>query len=228
MTAPDRHDRPGAPSAATRRSVDRRRVSGVRDAPRAAGSRSAPARHASCVVPLLTPILFALVIAPALASIGPTMPGIDYMSFVAVGTVGLLVPINCMFAGIGVIVDRENGARRDLLAAPIARPLIVVGNLAVALFVTALQVVVLVGAALLRGADFHLRPRASSGSWSPRRCSRSAMYGVAETLANRIPTQEEYIGVVPADRDRAVVLRRLAVPDHVAARLDRAVARVSR
>ena len=33
--------------------------------------------------------------------------GIDYMTFVATGTIGLLVPISCMFAGIGVLVDRE-------------------------------------------------------------------------------------------------------------------------
>src|SRR5437764_1363682 len=79
--------------------------------------------------------------------------GMDYMSFVAVGTVGLLVPINCMFAGIGVLVDRESGAQRDLLAAPIARSLMVFGNLAVALLLSGLQVVALVGAALLRGAD---------------------------------------------------------------------------
>src|SRR4051812_49476061 len=73
------------------------------------------------LVPLLTPVLFALVIAPALASIGPTIPGLDYMSFAAVGTIGLLIPLNCMFAGIGVIIDRDTGARRDLLAAPISR-----------------------------------------------------------------------------------------------------------
>src|SRR3954462_1661020 len=78
------------------------------------------------VTPLLTPVLFALVIAPALASIGPSIPGVDYMSFAAVGTVALLVPLNCMFAGVGVILDRESGARRDLLAAPITRPLIVI------------------------------------------------------------------------------------------------------
>ena len=51
------------------------------------------------LVPLLTPVLFALVIAPALASIGPNVPGLDYMSFAAIGTVGLLVPLNCVFAG---------------------------------------------------------------------------------------------------------------------------------
>ena len=72
------------------------------------------------VVPLLTPILFALVIAPALAKM-VNSPGLDYKTYVAIGTVGLLVPLSCMFAGIGVIVDRDSGARRELLAAPVPR-----------------------------------------------------------------------------------------------------------
>ena len=55
-------------------------------------------------VPLLTPILFAVVIAPALATtVGKFTPGIDYMTFVAIATAGLLVPLNMMFSGIGVI-----------------------------------------------------------------------------------------------------------------------------
>jgi ABC-type multidrug transport system permease subunit len=150
------------------------------------------------LVPLLTPVLFALVIAPALASIGPKIPGLDYMSFAAVGTVALLIPLNCMFAGIGVILDRESGARRDLLAAPIARPLIVVANLAVALSITALQVSVLIFAAVLRGAELHAS--ASGVAWFVAAAVLLAvgMYGVSETLANRIPTLEEFTGALPA------------------------------
>src|SRR5712691_10045676 len=87
------------------------------------------------LVPLLTPILFALVIAPALKKALHT--NASYESFVAIGTLGLLIPLNTMFAGIGVIGDRENGAQRELLAAPIPRGLLVVGNLLVALAVTA-------------------------------------------------------------------------------------------
>jgi ABC-2 type transport system permease protein len=150
------------------------------------------------VVPLLTPILFSVVIAPALAKITGAVRGIDYMSFVAVGTVGLLVPINCMFAGIGVIVDRESGARRDLLAAPIRRSVIVFGNLAVALAISAVQVVALVVAAALRGADFHAA--ASGVAWFVAAAAGLAvtMYGAAETLANRVAKQEEYVGALPA------------------------------
>jgi ABC-type multidrug transport system permease subunit len=150
------------------------------------------------LVPLLTPVLFALVIAPALASIGPTIPGLDYMSFAAIGTVGLLIPLNCMFAGVGVIIDRETGARRDLLAAPISRPLVVLANLAVALMVTALQVVVLIVAAALRGAQ--LSASAGGVAWfvAAAVLLGIAMYSVAETLANRVPTVEEYTGALPA------------------------------
>src|SRR5213082_2201957 len=62
------------------------------------------------VVPLLTPILFALVIAPALKEALHTSA--SYESFVAIGTVGLLVPLNTLFLGIGSIVDRLSGAQR--------------------------------------------------------------------------------------------------------------------
>jgi ABC-type multidrug transport system permease subunit len=150
------------------------------------------------LVPLLTPVLFALVIAPALASIGPKVHGLDYMSFAAVGTVALLVPINCMFSGIGVIIDRESGARRDLLAAPIARPLIVLANLAVALVITALQIAVLIAAAVARGADLHGSLTGIAWFVTAATLLGVGMYGVAETLANRVPSVEEYTGALPA------------------------------
>src|SRR4051794_34255059 len=102
-------------------------------------------------VPLLTPILFALVIAPALKQALHT--GSDYESYVAIGTAGLLIPLNTMFSGLSVIVDREQGAQRELLTAPIPRPFLVLANLGVALLVTGLQVVTLIGFALARGID---------------------------------------------------------------------------
>lgn len=151
------------------------------------------------VVPLLTPVLFAVVIAPALATTaGALRGGVDYMTYVAIGTVGLLVPISCMFAGIGVLVDRESGARRELLAAPVPRPLVVVGNLLVAVGVSALQLGALIVAARLRGAQFH--PTAGGVAWFVAGATlfAVAMYGVAEIFANRMQRQEEYVGAVPA------------------------------
>jgi len=47
------------------------------------------------VVPLITPLLFALVIAPALKT--ALLTSAAYESFVAIGTIGLLIPLNTMF-----------------------------------------------------------------------------------------------------------------------------------
>jgi ABC-type multidrug transport system permease subunit len=151
------------------------------------------------LIPLLTPVLFALVIAPALAdTVGSFVPGLDYMSFVAIATVGLLVPLSCMFAGLGVVIDRRGGGLRDLLAAPVPRPLIVLGNLSVAVLLAGLQLVALVAAAVLRGADFHAGATGIAWFVAASAALAVGMYGAAETLANVVPTQEEYIGAVPA------------------------------
>jgi hypothetical protein len=75
------------------------------------------------VAPLLTPVLFALVIAPALAnSVASPAQRTTYMTYIALATAGLLIPLNCMFSGIGVVVDREHGAMRELLVAPSRDP----------------------------------------------------------------------------------------------------------
>ena len=148
------------------------------------------------VVPLLTPIMFALVIAPALKTALHT--GARYESFVAIGTIGLLIPLNTMFLGLGVIVDRSSGAQRELLTAPIPRGLLVLGNLLVAVAITALQVGVLIAVALARGIHFHAT--ASGIMWfaGAALLFTVGMYGMAEILANRVPRQEEYIARVPA------------------------------
>jgi ABC-2 type transport system permease protein len=146
----------------------------------------------------MTPVLFAVVIAPALADIVGHQGPVDYMSFVAVSTIGLLIPLSCMSAGIGVMVDRENGARRDLLAAPIPRSLLVFGNLVVALVVSGLQLAALLVAAVMRGADFDVNASRTAWFVATAVLFAVAMYGAAETLANRIGTQEEYVAMLPA------------------------------
>ena len=179
-------------------------------------------------VPLITPILFALVIAPALKDALHT--GSAYESFVATGTIGLLIPLNTLFSGLSVIVDRESGAQRELLAAPIPRPLLVLGNLVVAFAITALQIAVLLGFAVARGIHFHVSGAGAAwflaagalftvGMYGVAEARRIhfhvtaggfvwffaaslffaiGMYGLAEVLAARVPKAEEYIARVPA------------------------------
>src|SRR5215467_12583689 len=130
------------------------------------------------VVPLLTPIMFALVIAPALKTALHT--DASYESFVAIGTVGLLIPLNTMFSGLSVIVDRVSGAQRELLTAPIPRGLLVVGNLLVALAITALQVAVLIAVAVARGIHFDASSTGVLWFLAAAGLFTVGMYGTAE------------------------------------------------
>jgi ABC-2 type transport system permease protein len=183
-----------ARGGATPRTVSRAAALGTLARRRLALSARTPRE---IVVPLLTPILFALVIAPALATMVRS-PGLDYRTYVAVGTVGLLVPLSCMFAGIGVIVDRESGARRELLAAPVPRSLMVAGNFVVALAVSTLQLGALMVAAIARGASFDASVTGVLWFVAAAYLFAIASYGIAEVMANRIPKQEEYVGATPA------------------------------
>jgi ABC-type multidrug transport system permease subunit len=117
---------------------------------------------------------------------------------VATGTIGLLIPLNTMFAGIGVLFDRESGAQRELLAAPIPRGLLVLANLMVAFAITALQITVLLVVARARGIHFDVTATGFLWFAAGGALFTIAMYGMAETLAARVPSTEEYIGRVPA------------------------------
>jgi ABC-2 type transport system permease protein len=174
---------------------------------RAAGALATLARRRAALtaanprqilVPLLGPAMLAVVVAPALkVATGGLHSHIDYQSFVGVGTVGLVVPLSCIFAGLSVLVDRHSGAQRELLSAPVPRAFLVLGNLVVALALSALQVVVLIALSALRGASFHVT--ASGVAWFAGAALLFIvfMYGVAETLAARVHKQEEYVGATP-------------------------------
>jgi ABC-2 type transport system permease protein len=150
-------------------------------------------------VPLLGPLLLAMVAAPALeAATGGLHSGIDYASFIDIGTIGLLVPLSCIFAGLSVMIDRDQGAQRELLAAPVPRAYLVLGNLAVALVLASLQVIVLLALAALRGADFSVTATGLAWFVAAAVLITVFTYGIAETLASRVRKQEDYIAAIPA------------------------------
>jgi ABC-2 type transport system permease protein len=151
----------------------------------------------SVAIPLLAPLLFAMVVAPALGNTLAT-PGQHktYMTFVALAAAGLLIPVNCLFAGLGVLTDRQSGAMRELLIAPIRRASIVLANLMAALIVTAAQVIVLILGAAARGAQFQIGQRVL---WLIAAAVAFAVfvYALAEIFATRIASPEEYTALVP-------------------------------
>src|SRR6478752_3880853 len=168
-------------------------------------------------VPLLTPLLFALVIAPALATVVRSAPGLDYRTYLAIGTAGLLVPLACMFAGLGVVVDRQSGARRELLTAPIPRGLIVFGNLLVAVLVSGLQLGAWFSAPIWEGRISTRPPQVSAGlsprpGASPSRCIPSPRSWPTEFRARKsmsVPCRRlrSCPGLSPAPCSRSVRYR---------------------
>jgi ABC-type multidrug transport system permease subunit len=150
-------------------------------------------------VPLLGPALLAVVVAPALkVATGGLHSQIDYTSFVGVGAVGLVIPLSCIFAGLSVLVDRHSGAQRELLAAPVPRAFLVLGNLIVAIGLATLQVAVLIGLSAIRGGTFHITAAGLAWFVAAGLLFTVFMYSVAETLASRVTKQEDYVGATPA------------------------------
>jgi ABC-type multidrug transport system permease subunit len=166
-----------------------------------AGRRATLTAHnpRQIAVPLVGPALLALVVAPALkAATGGLNSHIDYTSFVGVGAVGLVVPLTCVFAGLSVLVDRHSGAQRELLAAPVPRAFLVLGNLIVAIVLSALQVAVLIGLSAVRGGNFHITGTGIAWFAGAALLFTVFMYGLAETIASKVAKQEDYIGATPA------------------------------
>lgn len=179
-----------------------------RSRPRSASALAALARRRAALtagnprqvaVPLLGPALLAVIVAPALkVATGGLHSAIDYQSFVGVGAVGLVIPLSCIFAGLSVIVDRQAGAQRELLASPVRRAYLVLGNLVVAVALATLQAVVLVGLTAVRGGAFDISAAGIAWAIGAGVLFTVFMYAVAETLASVISTPEEYVGAVPA------------------------------
>jgi len=102
-----------------------------------------------------------------------------------------------VFAGLSVLVDRHTGAQRELLAAPIPRAYLVLGNMLVALVLAGLQALVVVGLSALRGGVFHITAAGVAWFLAAAVLFTVFMYALAETVASRVTKQEDYVGATP-------------------------------
>jgi ABC-type multidrug transport system permease subunit len=108
-----------------------------------------------------------------------------------------VIPLSCVFAGLSVLVDRHNGAQRELLAAPIPRAYLVLANMLVAIVLAALQAIVVVGLSALRGGTFHVTAGGVAWFMAAALLFTVFMYALAEAVASRVHKQEDYVGATP-------------------------------
>ncbi len=57
-----------------------------------------------------------------------TLPGVDYITFLAPGILGMIILFTSMFSGLSVIWDRQFGFLKEILVAPVSRTCIMLGK----------------------------------------------------------------------------------------------------
>ncbi len=148
---------------------------------------------------LLTPVLWILVVGPALAAaFGGFARNLDYFTYVAIGQIVFIIPFSAMFAGLVVITDRDYGILRELLVAPIRRATIPMANIAAVLTIAAGQLALIVVLALARGAHFHTSPGRLALGLSAAALLSIGTYALAELLAYRITQPQIFGTLIPA------------------------------
>ena len=148
---------------------------------------------------LLTPVLWVLVVGPALANaFGGFATRVDYFTYIAVGQIAFVLPFSAMFAGLVVMQDRDFGILRELLVAPIHRSTIPLATIAAVLTVGAGQVAIIVGLAAVRGAHFDIAVGPLIAALAAAALLTAGSYGLAEYLAYRITQPQIFGTLIPA------------------------------
>jgi ABC-2 type transport system permease protein len=148
---------------------------------------------------VLTPVLWVLVVGPALAhAFGGFARNVDYFSYVSIGQIVFVIPFSAMFAGLTVLFDKDWGILRDLLVAPIRRSTILLANTAAVLTVAAGQFALIIGLALARGASFQTTPLRLLFAIAAAALLGAGVYGIAEFLAYTITQAQAFGTLIPA------------------------------
>jgi ABC-2 type transport system permease protein len=147
----------------------------------------------------LMPVLWVLVVGPALARTGVGGgTGDDYYSYVAIGQIVFVLPFSAMFAGLTVLNDRNAGILRELLVAPIRRATIPLASIAAVLTVAAGQIALIVVLSLARGAHFHLAPGPTLAALAAGALLAAGVYALAEFLAYSLRQPQVFGTLIPA------------------------------
>jgi ABC-2 type transport system permease protein len=156
-------------------------------------------RPIAVVSQLLSPVLWILVVGPALAAAFGSVAGdLDYFTYVAIGQIVFIIPFSAMFAGLVVITDRDFGILRELLVAPIRRTTIPLANIAAVLTVAMGQLALIVVLAVARGAQLHTTPGRLALAVIAAALLSIATYALAELLAYRITQPQIFGTLIPA------------------------------
>ena len=148
----------------------------------------------------LLPILWVLVVGPALAraGAGSTDPRVDFFSYVAIGQIVFILPFSAMFAGLTVLNDRNFGILRELLVAPVRRATIPLASIAAVLTVAGGQIALIVVLSVVRGAHFHVAVGPTLAALAGGGLLAGGTYALAELLAYTLKQPQTFGTLIPA------------------------------
>jgi ABC-2 type transport system permease protein len=103
------------------------------------------------------PLLFLVIFGAGFSRVmGALAPGVDFVQFMYPGIIAMTVLTTSLFAGIGVVWDREFGFLKEILVAPIGRTGIVLGKATGATILALLQAGLMLLIAPLAGVSLDI------------------------------------------------------------------------
>ena len=103
------------------------------------------------------PLLFLVIFGAGFSRVmGTLAPGIDFVRFMYPGIIAMTVLTTSLFAGIGVVWDREFGFLKEILVAPLGRTGIVLGKASGATVLALLQAGIMLLIAPLVGVELEI------------------------------------------------------------------------
>ena len=149
-------------------------------------------------VTLVQPIIWLLLFGQLFARV-VDLPGFatdSYISFLAPGVVVMTALYSSGWSGMGYIIDIERGVMDRMLASPVRRGSIVLGNLVYGGGVIVVQSLVIIGLGLIAGARFPGGPLAVAMLMVCATLLGAAFASLSNALALLLRSQESVIGVV--------------------------------
>ena len=101
------------------------------------------------------PFFFLLFLGTGFKNFRPeSMPaGVDYLNYLAPGMLAIVLQFGSMFAGIGILWDRQFGFLKEIMVAPVSRVAIVLGRTLGGLTTAVMQGVLFIAVACLAGLN---------------------------------------------------------------------------
>jgi len=109
------------------------------------------------IQPALWLILFGIAMSNSFDIIIPEIPSImsiDYLTFMAAGIIAMTILFTCLYSGISILIDKQFGLMKELVASPMPRSQILIGTTFSGMTKSFIQVIIIIVIGFVIGVQF--------------------------------------------------------------------------